>query len=142
MGTVSVRSPAKKKSPSAISRCKVRPTRRGSWLGCRPRPGDFTVTSSAVIVAPACSGRAATRDLARLMRFIASPVETTRSVPTPIDSSMSRVCRTICANSSGSRETLWSLPSSPRSTVKCFSMIAAPRATAASATWKPRSWPE
>ena len=31
---------------------------------------------------PAASGRAATSDLARLMRFIASPVDTTRSVGT------------------------------------------------------------
>ena len=60
----------------------------------------------------------------------------------PIDSSTARIPATMAVNSSGSRLTLWSLPSIPWSRVMCFSITAAPRDTAAIGTAKPRSWPE
>ena len=62
--------------------------------------------------------------------------------PSPSIAAMRRMPRTIAPNSAGSSEAAWSGPGSVRSSVRCFSMIVAPRLTAASDASMPRLWSE
>ena len=62
--------------------------------------------------------------------------------PSPRIASTRRMPRTMAANSCGSAEARWSGPGRALSRVRCFSIRAAPRATAASAASTPWLWSE
>ena len=58
----------------------------------------------------------------------------------PKANSIFRIAFTIAFSSSGSKEALWSGPSIVQSSVKCFSIQEAPKATAAISTSIPKVW--
>src|SRR3989338_6108481 len=95
-----------------------------------PFPGLFIIMSSDDMVLPAFMLRAAIRLL--LAKFLASSSFFAGFfIPSPIALSTFLIASTIFFNSRGSRDALWSGPSIFLSSVKCFSIILAPIATAA-----------
>ena len=75
--------------------------------------------------------------LRRALRYSSSSAAVRYLTPLPRATWQSRTACTICRNSPGSRLKWWSGPGRERSRVKCFSMSAAPRATAATGAVRP-----
>src|SRR5690242_17180511 len=126
---------------ASMARVVLRPRTLANAPGGRPVPGRRIATSAGPRIMPAGRSRAATR-LFRATLRMGSSLGVGALTPSPSAASTSRIALISSRSCSGSSDAWWSGPSRVRSRVKCFSMQAAPRPTAATATWIPRVWSE
>src|SRR6185437_1039916 len=140
-GSVAEKSDLHSGSSSSRERETGLPRRDQYSIGGRPEPGRWLAMSPGRRMSPAFSARAATR-LLRAIGIFQISESLGVLTPSPSASSIRRIAKTMRLKSAGSSEAAWSGPSALRSSVRCFSMMLAPRATAAIAISMPSVWSE
>ena len=121
------------------SRTAAVPTTMSQSIGESPSPGRFAVRFESVSVSPFFIFFAATMLFrATAMFFISEGDGVLMRLPRA--ESTLRTAFTIAASSAGSSDAAWSGPAADLSRVKCFSIIVAPRAVAATGTSMPAVW--